>query len=129
VFDARQNTLCRVLRCAECPALGKQALYRAQDFAKCGARQRLFCRVPDKKHSAKLSALDKGLDSGSDDKYDPNNPTNNRRDGRAQRIHLPVWQADAGPAYPMTQHMRQMIVLDKRQHVHMVWEYVLASSS
>jgi hypothetical protein len=32
---ARQSILCRVLRCTECTALGKQALYRAQDFAEC----------------------------------------------------------------------------------------------
>jgi hypothetical protein len=55
-----------VLGCAECPALGKLALYRAQDFAECGARQNLLCRVPDKRHSAKPPALGKGPDSGSD---------------------------------------------------------------
>jgi hypothetical protein len=35
-----------VLGCAECPVLGKLALYRAQDFAECGARQ-------SRRHSAK----------------------------------------------------------------------------
>jgi hypothetical protein len=44
----------------------KQALYRAQDFAECGARQSLICRVPDKKHLAKPPALGKDPDSGSD---------------------------------------------------------------
>jgi hypothetical protein len=53
VLDARQSSLCRVLGCAECPTLGKLALYRAQDFAESGARQSLLCRVPDKKHSTK----------------------------------------------------------------------------
>jgi hypothetical protein len=33
--------------------LGKQALYRAQDFTEGGAQQSLLCLVPDKKHSAK----------------------------------------------------------------------------
>jgi hypothetical protein len=47
-----------VLGCAECPTLGKLALYRAQDFAECGTRQSLLCRVPDKKRSA----LGKGAD-------------------------------------------------------------------
>jgi hypothetical protein len=54
VFAARQSSICRVFLCAECPALGKQALYRAQDFAECP------------KHSAKSLALGKGPDSGSD---------------------------------------------------------------
>jgi hypothetical protein len=35
-------------------------------FAECGTRQRLLCRVPDKKHSAKRRALSKGPDSGSE---------------------------------------------------------------
>jgi hypothetical protein len=65
VLDARQSSFCRVLGCAECPTLGKQALYRAQDFAECGARQSLLCRVPDKKHSAKPPALGKEPNSGS----------------------------------------------------------------
>jgi hypothetical protein len=56
-----------VLGCAECPTLGKLALYRAQDFAECGARQSLLCRVPNKKHSAKPPALGKGADSGSEE--------------------------------------------------------------
>jgi hypothetical protein len=43
----------------------KPALYRAQNFAEGGTRQSLLCRVPDKKHSAKPSALGKGVDSGS----------------------------------------------------------------
>jgi hypothetical protein len=50
---------------AECPALGKRARYREQDFAECGSRQRLICRVSDKKHSAKLLTLGKGSDSDS----------------------------------------------------------------
>jgi hypothetical protein len=55
-----------VLRCAECPALGKRALYRAVDFAECGSQQSLLlCRVPDKKHLAKTPALGIGPDSGS----------------------------------------------------------------
>jgi hypothetical protein len=54
-----------VFLCAECPALGKQALYRAQDFVECGSRQSPICRVPDKKHSVKPPALDNGPDSGS----------------------------------------------------------------
>jgi hypothetical protein len=54
-----------VLGCAECPTLGKLALYRAQDVAECGTRQSLLCRVPDKKHSAKPPALGKGANSGS----------------------------------------------------------------
>jgi hypothetical protein len=62
---AQVLVLYRVLRCVECPALGKQALYRAQDFVECGARQSLICRVPDKKHSAKPPALGEGPDSGS----------------------------------------------------------------
>jgi hypothetical protein len=49
-----------------CPTLDKWARYREQDFAECGARQRLLCRVPDKKHLAKRRALGKGSDSGSD---------------------------------------------------------------
>jgi hypothetical protein len=55
-----------VLEYAECPTLGKLALYRAQDVAECGTRQSLLCRVPDKKHSAKPPALGKGANSGSD---------------------------------------------------------------
>jgi hypothetical protein len=35
VLAARQSSLCRVFLCAECPALGKQALYQAQYFAEC----------------------------------------------------------------------------------------------
>jgi hypothetical protein len=66
VLDPRQRSLCRVLDCAECPTLGKLALYRAQDVAECRTRQSLFCRVPDKKHSAKPSALGKSANSGSD---------------------------------------------------------------
>jgi hypothetical protein len=66
VLDARQNSLCRVLGCADCPTLGKPALDRAPDSAECGARQSRLCRVPDKKHSAKPPALDKDPDSGSD---------------------------------------------------------------
>jgi hypothetical protein len=42
------------------------ARYRDRDFAECGSRQRLLCRVPKKKHSAKSLALDKGPDSDSD---------------------------------------------------------------
>jgi hypothetical protein len=66
VLDPRQRSLCRVLGCAECPTLGKLALYRAQDVAECGTRQSRICRVPDKKHSAKPPALGKGANSGSD---------------------------------------------------------------
>jgi hypothetical protein len=66
VFAARQSSVCRVFLCAECPALSKQALYRVQDFAECGSRHSLLCRVPDKKHSAKSLTLGKGPDSGSD---------------------------------------------------------------
>jgi hypothetical protein len=58
-----------VLGCAECPTLGKLALYRAQDVAECGTRQSLLCRVPDKKHSAKPPALGKGANSGSECKH------------------------------------------------------------
>jgi hypothetical protein len=65
VFASRQSSICRVFLCAECPALGKQAIYRAQDFAECNSRQSLLCRVLDKKHSAKRLALGKGPDSGS----------------------------------------------------------------
>jgi hypothetical protein len=65
VFRTRQRNLCRVYSCAESPALGKHCRYREQDFAECGTRQRLLCRVPDKKHSTNLLALDKDLDSGS----------------------------------------------------------------
>jgi hypothetical protein len=54
-----------VLGCAECLALGKQDLYRAQDSAECGPRQSRLCRVPDKKHSAKPPALGKEPNSGS----------------------------------------------------------------
>jgi hypothetical protein len=54
-----------VLGEAECPALGKQSIYRAQDSAEGGTRQSRLCRVPDKKHSAKPPALGKGPDSGS----------------------------------------------------------------
>jgi hypothetical protein len=49
VFAARQSSLCRVFLCAECPTLGKQALYWAQGFAEClikSTRQRAW-------HSAK----------------------------------------------------------------------------
>jgi hypothetical protein len=42
--------LCRVFLCAECDS-----------------RQSLLCQVPDKKHSTKSLALDKGPDSGSDE--------------------------------------------------------------
>jgi hypothetical protein len=63
--DTRQRSLCRVLEYAECPTLGKLALYRAQDVAECGTRQSRLCRVPDKKHSAKPPALGKGANSGS----------------------------------------------------------------
>jgi hypothetical protein len=65
VFATRQTCLCRVSFCAECPTLGKRARRREQDFAECGSRQRLLCRVPEKKHSTKRLALDKGPDSGS----------------------------------------------------------------
>jgi hypothetical protein len=58
--------LCRVYSCAESPMLGKRARYWEQDFAECGTRQRVLCRVPDKKHSTKRRALGKGPDSGSE---------------------------------------------------------------
>jgi hypothetical protein len=53
------------LSCAECPALGKEPLCREASFTECGTRQSLLCRVPDKKHSAKIATLGKDLDSGS----------------------------------------------------------------
>jgi hypothetical protein len=34
-------------------------------FNECGTRQRILCRVPDKKHSAKSRALGKGPDFGN----------------------------------------------------------------
>jgi hypothetical protein len=55
-----------VCSCAECPTLGKSARYREPDFAECGSRQSLLCRVPDKRHSAKSPTLGKVPDSGSD---------------------------------------------------------------
>jgi hypothetical protein len=39
--------------CDKSPALGKHGRYRERDFVECGTRQRLLCRVPDRKHSAK----------------------------------------------------------------------------
>jgi hypothetical protein len=51
--------------CAECPALDKEARYREPNFAECGSRQILLCRVPDKRHSAKRPTLGKASDSGS----------------------------------------------------------------
>jgi hypothetical protein len=53
VFHTRQKCLCRVVSCAECPALGKEARCREPNFTECGSRQSLLCRVPDKRHSAK----------------------------------------------------------------------------
>jgi hypothetical protein len=53
VFDTPQNCLCRVSSCAESSALGKRGRYREQNFAECDTRQRLFCRVSDRKYSAK----------------------------------------------------------------------------
>jgi hypothetical protein len=50
---------------AESPALGKRSRYREKDFAECGTRQKLLCRVLDKKHTAKRRALGKEPDSGS----------------------------------------------------------------
>jgi hypothetical protein len=53
VFASHQRALCRVLRCAECPALGKLSRYRAQDFVECpikSTRQRL-------RHSTKARIL------------------------------------------------------------------------
>jgi hypothetical protein len=46
--------------------------YREQDFAECDTRQMFFCRVPDKKHSAKRLALGKSPDSGSVHVYSSN---------------------------------------------------------
>jgi hypothetical protein len=43
--------------CADSPALGKCGHYREHDFVQCGTRQRLLCRVPDKKHSTKSQIL------------------------------------------------------------------------
>ena len=71
------TVLCRAWVFAECLALGKEV------FAEClpvpsallsvnvvvtesGTRQRLLCRVSDKKHSTKPQALSKVLDSGSE---------------------------------------------------------------
>jgi hypothetical protein len=51
---------------AECPALGKEPRCREYSFTECGTRQSLLCRVPDKRHSAKISTLGKALDSGSE---------------------------------------------------------------
>jgi hypothetical protein len=65
VFDTRQTSLCRVSFCAECPALGKESRCRESSFTECGTRQILLCRVPDKRHSAKIATLGKALDSGS----------------------------------------------------------------
>jgi hypothetical protein len=65
VFHTRQTCLCRVGSCAECPALGKEARCREPIFTKCGSRQILLCRVPDKRHSAKRPTLGKASDSGS----------------------------------------------------------------
>jgi hypothetical protein len=45
--------------CAECLALGKRGRYRDLDFAKYDFRQRLLCRVLDKKRSAKRRELGK----------------------------------------------------------------------
>jgi hypothetical protein len=64
--STRQRCLCRVYSCAKSPALGKRGRYREQDFAECGTRQILPCRVPDKKNSAKRRALGKEPDFGSD---------------------------------------------------------------
>ena len=50
---------------AECATLGKGGRYRESDFAECATRQRILCRVPDKRHSAKRQALNKEPDSGS----------------------------------------------------------------
>jgi hypothetical protein len=50
----------------ECLTLGKLSRYRAQDFAEGDTRQSSLCRVPDKKHLAKTTTLDKGSDSDSD---------------------------------------------------------------
>jgi hypothetical protein len=66
VFDTRQTSLCRVSSCAECPSLGKDPHCRESSFTECGTRQSLLCRVPDKRHSAKIATLGKALDSGSD---------------------------------------------------------------
>jgi hypothetical protein len=52
--------------CAECSALGKGYLCREPKFTESGTRQRLLCRVPDKKHSAKPPAPGKEPNSGSD---------------------------------------------------------------
>jgi hypothetical protein len=66
VFDNRQMCLYRVWTCAECPALGKEALCREPNVTEGGSRQSRLCRVPDKRHSAKRPTLDKASDSGSE---------------------------------------------------------------
>jgi hypothetical protein len=65
VLNTRQTSLCRVSTNAECPALGKEPRCREPSFTECGTRQSLLCRVPDKRHSAKIATLGKALDSGS----------------------------------------------------------------
>jgi hypothetical protein len=65
VCGTRQRNLCRVYFCAESPALGNDDICREQDFTEFDTRQRLLCRVPDKKQSAKRRALDKDPDSDS----------------------------------------------------------------
>jgi hypothetical protein len=52
-FDTRQRGVCRVSIYAECPTLDKRGRYLECDFAECGTRQIVLCRVPDKKHSTK----------------------------------------------------------------------------
>jgi hypothetical protein len=66
VFDTRQRHLCRVSDYAECTMLGKGARYRECDIVKCDTRQRVLCRVPGKKHSAKRRVLSKEPDFGSE---------------------------------------------------------------
>jgi hypothetical protein len=54
-----------VSSCAESLALGKRGRYRDWNFAECVSRERLLCRMPDRKYSAKRRAHGKERDSGS----------------------------------------------------------------
>jgi hypothetical protein len=55
-----------VFSCVETTALGKRGRYREQNFVVYGTRQRLICRVPEKKYSVKYRALGKDQYFGSD---------------------------------------------------------------
>jgi hypothetical protein len=54
----------RVSGYVECATLGKGGRYGESSFTECGTRQRMLCRVPDKRHSTKRRALGKEPDSG-----------------------------------------------------------------